>query len=212
MPDFCIAVPVEGQHLCLGPPLAMWGRAILTSPGFKHCPSCGMGIPNSDPRTWCLSCLGEAQLKEHCLIYRLFKKRTQVGWDLHLKCHLLEQASRHDLVLMPSSGYRSLLDTESAAASLIRAGASLKRCRSHSPSSSPKKSHKTNHEHYRLWGDSSASPKKSADQHGTGSGAWDGLSTSDAPLVLRREGRNPVLATLVPASRRPLSLVLMELC
>lgn len=70
------------------------------------------------------------------------------------------------------------------------------------------RSQKSNCEHSRSWGDSSASPKKSVDWHRTGSSAQDGMGTSDHPLVQGREGRNPIQSTLVLASRRLFSLVL----
>lgn len=60
----------------------------------------------------------------YCLIYRSFKKQTQVVRDLRLKQHLLEQAMRPDPVLRPSLGRRSPLCLESASASLSKKGIS----------------------------------------------------------------------------------------
>lgn len=76
----------------------------MPSPGSKHCPSCGVAIPNSYTR--CLLCLGKAYPKECCLICLSFKKRSQGARDLRLKRHLLEQAMWPALVLRPQIALR----------------------------------------------------------------------------------------------------------
>lgn len=53
----------------------------MPSLGFKHCPSCGVAIPNNDSHTRCVLCLGERYIKERCSVDKSFK-RTQVARDL----------------------------------------------------------------------------------------------------------------------------------
>lgn len=106
----------------------------------------------------------------------------------------------------PAKGWRSPLSLVSGASSRSSTSTSLKKQKSSSLLSAPRRSHKANQDHAKSRGDCSSSSRRSS-----AIDSWQGgIGPSGHSLLLHVMLREPMLLTPVLSEERPLSLILIR--